>query len=162
MTISHFKFRVLHVLEVLRITTVISLSQKNFGGSHVKQIDARISKVTCRQSDTFSLCYVSQPWAKSVQFSCSVMSNSLWPHGLQHARLTCPSPTPGAYSNSCPLCQWCHPTISSSVVPSPPTLNLFQHQGLFKWVSSSHQVAKVLELQLQDQSFQQTFRTDFL
>ena len=53
----------------------------------------------------------------SVQFSCSVMSNSLWPHGLQHTRLTCPSPTPGAYSNSCPSSQWCHSTISSSVIP---------------------------------------------
>ena len=52
-----------------------------------------------------------------VQFSCSVMSNSLWPHGLQHARPPCPSPTPGVYSNSCPLSRWCHPTTSSSVVP---------------------------------------------
>ena len=51
------------------------------------------------------------------QFSRSVMSYSLQPHGLQHARLPCPSPTPRAYSNSCPLNQWCHPTISSSVVP---------------------------------------------
>ena len=53
----------------------------------------------------------------SVQFSRSVMSDSLRPHGLQHARLPCPSPTPGAYSNSCPSHRWCHPTISSSVVP---------------------------------------------
>ena len=53
----------------------------------------------------------------SVQFSGSVVSNSLWPHGLQHARLPCPSPTPGVHSNSCPSRQWCHPTISSSVVP---------------------------------------------
>ena len=53
----------------------------------------------------------------SIQFSCSVMSNSLLPHGLQHTRLPCPSPTPGACSNSCPLGRWCHPTISSSVVP---------------------------------------------
>ena len=52
-----------------------------------------------------------------LQFSCSVVSNSLWPHGLQHARLPCPSPTPGACSNSCPSSQWCHPTILSSVVP---------------------------------------------
>ena len=51
------------------------------------------------------------------QLICSVVSNSLQPHGLQHARLPCPSPTPGAYSNSCPLSQWCHPNISSSVVP---------------------------------------------
>ena len=53
----------------------------------------------------------------SVQFSHSVLSDSLLPHGLQHARLPCPSPTPTAYSNSCPLHWWCHPTISSSVVP---------------------------------------------
>ena len=54
----------------------------------------------------------------SVQFSFSVMSDSLWPHGLQHARLPCPSPTPGNCSNSCPPSRWCHPTISSSVVSS--------------------------------------------
>ena len=63
------------------------------------------------------------------------MSNSLWPHGLRHARLPCPSPIPGACSNSCALSWWCHPTISSLVVPSPPAFNLSQHQGLFKWVS---------------------------
>ena len=50
-------------------------------------------------------------------FSPSVMSDSLWPHGLQHARLPCPSPTPGVHPNPYPLSQWCHPTISSSVVP---------------------------------------------
>ena len=98
----------------------------------------------------------------SVQFSCSVMSASLWPHGLQHARPTCPSPTPGVYSNPCPLSQWCHPTISPLSVPSSPAFNLSQHQGLFKWVSSSHQVAIVLEFQLQHQSFQWTLRTDLL
>ena len=54
----------------------------------------------------------------SVQLGHSVMSNSLWSHGLQHTRLLCPSPTPGAYSNSCPLSWWCHPTIPSSVIPS--------------------------------------------
>ena len=53
----------------------------------------------------------------SVQFSCSVMSDSLQPYGLQYARLLCPLPTPGVYSNSCPLCRWCHPTILSSVIP---------------------------------------------
>ena len=51
------------------------------------------------------------------QFSHSVVSDSLWPHGLQHARLPCPSPTPGACSNSCPSSQWCYPIISSSLVP---------------------------------------------
>ena len=54
----------------------------------------------------------------SVPFSCSVMSDSLQPHGRHHARLPCQSPAPGACSNSCPLSRWCHPTISSSVVPS--------------------------------------------
>ena len=88
----------------------------------------------------------------SVQFSRSDMSNSLGPHGLQYARLPCPSPTPGTYSNSCPLSWWCHPTISSSVVPSPPAFNHSQHQGLFQWVSSSHQMAKVLEFHLQHSS----------
>ena len=78
----------------------------------------------------------------SVQFSHSVVSDTLRPHELQHTRPPCPSPTPGVYPNSCPLSRWCHPTISSSVIPSPPALNLSQHQGLFKWVSSSHQVAK--------------------
>ena len=56
-------------------------------------------------------------WIPHLLFSRSVMSNSLQPHGLQHARLPCPSPTPGACSNSCPSSQWCHPTISFSVVP---------------------------------------------
>ena len=98
----------------------------------------------------------------SVQFSRSVVSDSLRPHGLQHTRPPCPSPTPRTYSNSYPLSQWCQPTISSLLSPSPSAFNLSQHQGLFKWVSSSHQVAKVLEFQLQHQSFQWIFRTDFL
>ena len=52
-----------------------------------------------------------------VQFSCSVVSDSLWPHELQHARPPCPSPTPAVHPNPRPLCRWCHPTISSSVIP---------------------------------------------
>ena len=61
----------------------------------------------------------------SVQFSWSVMSNSLWPHGLQHARLPCPSPNPGACSNSCPLSQWYYPIISSSIIPFSSCLQSF-------------------------------------
>ena len=68
-----------------------------------------------------------------------------WPHGLQRARLPCPSPTPGVCSNACPLRRWCLPTISASVTPSP-ALSLSQHQGLFQWASPSYHVAKVLEL----------------
>ena len=67
----------------------------------------------------------------SVQFSDSVMSNSLQPHGRQHIRLSCPSPTPGACSNSCPLSQWCHPTISSSVIPFSSHLQSFLASGSF-------------------------------
>ena len=61
----------------------------------------------------------------TVQFSYSVVSNSLWPHGLQHTRFPCPSPTPGACSNSCPQSRWRHPTISSSVVPFYSCLQSF-------------------------------------
>ena len=97
-----------------------------------------------------------------VQLSHSVMSNSLRPHGPRHARPPWPTPTPGVYPNSCPsssdAIQSSHPLLS----PSPPAPNPSQHQGLFQWVSSSHQVAKVLEFQLQHQSFQWTPRTDLL
>ena len=72
------------------------------------------------------------------------MSNSLWPHGLQHSSLPCSSPTPGVYSNLCPSRRdMIQPSSLSS--PSPPVFNLSQHQGLFKWDSSSHQVAKGLD-----------------
>ena len=67
----------------------------------------------------------------SVQFSCSVVSNSLWPHGLQHIRLPCPSPTARAYSNSYPSHWWCHPTILSSVVPFSSHLQSFPASGFF-------------------------------
>ena len=66
----------------------------------------------------------------SVQFSCSVVSDSFWPHGLQHTRLPCSSPSPGACSNSCPS-QWCHPTISSSVNPFSSCLQSFPPSGSF-------------------------------
>ena len=80
------------------------------------------------------------PWGKksqiqlsnSVQFSCSVMSNSLRPHEPQHARPPCPSPTPGVYPNSCPSSRWCHPTISSSVDPFSSYLQSFLSPGYFQ------------------------------
>ena len=84
----------------------------------------------------------------SVQFSCSVVSDSLQPHESQHARPPCPSPTPGVHSDSRPSSQWCiqpsHPLSS----PSPPAPNPSQHQRLFQWVNSLREVAKVLEFQL--------------
>ena len=68
----------------------------------------------------------------SVQFSCSVMSDSLWPHELQHARPPSPSPNPGVYPNPCPLSQWCHPTISSSVIPFSSCPQSFPASGSFQ------------------------------
>jgi len=68
----------------------------------------------------------------SVQFSCSVVSDSLWPHGLQHARPPCLSPTPRVYSNSFSWSQWCHPTISSSVIPLSSHLQSFPASGSFQ------------------------------
>ena len=68
----------------------------------------------------------------SVQFSHSVVSDSLWPHGLKHARPPCPSPTPGVYSNSCPLSRWCHPTVSSFVIPFSSCLQSFPASGSFQ------------------------------
>ena len=97
----------------------------------------------------------------SLQFSRSVMSDSLPPRELQHAKPPYPSPTPGVHPNPCPLSRWCQPSHSPSF-PSPPALSVSQHQGLFQLVSSSHQVAKVLEFQLQHQSFWWIFRVDFL
>ena len=100
-------------------------------------------------------------WAIFSQFSCSVMSDSLRPHEPQHTRLPCPSPTPGVHPDQGLSSWWRHPSHPLSSF-SLPALNLSQHQGFFKWVSSLHQVAKVLESQLQHQSFQWIFRTDLL
>ena len=73
----------------------------------------------------------------SVQFTRSVVSDSMQPDGLQHTRPPCPSPTPRVYSNSCPSSLWCHPTISSSVVSFSSCLQSFPASGSFHWVSSS-------------------------
>ena len=111
---------------------------------------------------TYKKVYSSLNPFSSVQFSRSVVSDSLRPHELQHARPPCPSPTPGVYSNSCPSSPWCHQPSHPLSSPSPPAPNPSQHQGLFQWVNSSHEVAKVLEFQLQHQSFQWTPSTDLL
>ena len=98
-------------------------------------------------------------WVQFSSLSRSVMSDSLWPHGLQHSRLPCPSPTPGACSNSCPVSRWCHPTISSSVAlfsscpqffPASgpfPMSQLFASGGQSIGVSAS---APVLPMNIQD------------
>ena len=95
----------------------------------------------------------------SVQFSCSVMSNPLQHHGLHHTRPPCPSPAPRAYSNSCPLSRWCHPTISSSIIPFSSHLQSFPESGSFprsQFLTSGGQStgvsasASVLPMNIQD------------
>ena len=111
------------------------------------------------------ICHELEPsWMgfSSVQFSHSIMSNSLRPHESQHTRPPCPSTTPRVHSDSRPSSQWCHPAISSSVVPSSSCPQSLPAQGFLQWVNSSHEVAKVLEFQLQHHSFQRTPRTDLL
>ena len=95
-------------------------------------------------------------WKDSPSFHCCSVAKlclNLWLHRLQHARLPCPSPSPWVYSNSCPLSQWCHPTISSSVGPFSSCLQSFPASGSFlmSWLFTSG--AQVLELQRQHQSF---------
>ena len=101
------------------------------------------------------------PWFSSVQFSRSVVSDSLRPHESQNARPPCPSQTPGVYSNSCPSSWWCHPAISSSVVPfsscpqSLPASGSFPMSQLFAWGGQSIGVsasASVLPMNTQDWS----------
>ena len=104
---------------------------------------------------------LSQRLISSVQFSRSVVSDSLWPHELQHTRLPCPLPTPRVYPNSCPLSWWSHPTISSSVAPfsscpqSLPASGSFPMSQLFAWGGQSIGIsasASVLPMNTQDWS----------
>ena len=99
-------------------------------------------KIVLGQTSKREECFPDQN-GSSVQFSHSVMSYSLWPHEPQHTRPPCPSPTPGVHLNPCPLSRWCHPTISSSVVPFPscpqsfPASGSFPMSQLFAWGGQS-------------------------
>ena len=110
----------------------------------------------------------------TFQFSCSVVSDSFWPHELQHARPPCPSPTPGVHPNPCPLSRWCHPAISSSVVPfsscpqslpasgSFPMSQLFAWGGILYWsfsfsISTSKEHPGLISQKLQIWSLSQTY-----
>ena len=106
-------------------------------------------------------CHICTCCLSSVHFSCSVMSDSLWPHESQHARPPCPSPTPGVHTNSCPSSWWCHPAISSSVVPfsscpqSLPASGSFPMSQFFTWGGQSIGVsalASFLSMNTQDWS----------
>ena len=110
---------------------------------------------TCQLQIVFAMWY--------VQFSSVVQScPNLQPHGLQHARARCSSPTPGAWANSCPLSWWFHPTISSSVNIFSSCLQSFPVTGLFLISQFFTSVGKILEVQFQHRSFQWIFRIDFL
>ena len=101
------------------------------------------------------------PTVATVVSQSLAVSYSLQPHGLQHARLLCPLLSPRICSNSCPLSWWCYLTISTSTTPFSFCPQSFPASGIFQWVGSWHQVAKVLQLQFQHQSFQWIFRISF-
>ena len=108
-----------------------------------------------------SLNKTEEVWRKNYRCLITVMSDSLRPHELKQARVLCPSPYSWVSQTHV---HWVSDTIQPTHRLSPPfplALNLSQHQGLFQWVSSSHQVAEVLELQLQHQSFQWIFRVEY-
>ena len=166
-----------------------SLKLNCFFFPQLRTTSAVVVSVTCRfsvmENMSFSfvgvylwVVYMSHLWKKVIllntkakclendirsdQISCSVMSNSLQPHESQHTRPPCPSPLPVFTQTHV---HWVSDAIQPSHLlwsPSAPAFILSQHQGLFQWISSLHQLVKVLEFQFQHQSFQWIFRTDFL
>ena len=108
------------------------------------------------------LTYGKFPHLSSVQFSHAVMSDSLRPHGLQHTRPNCPSPISRACSNSCPLSQWCHPTILSSVNPFSSCPQSYSASGTFPINQLLASRDQSIGVSVQHQSFQWIFRVDFL
>ena len=95
--------------------------------THMEESTYNSSKLNSKKSVNSGIC----PMFSSVQFICSVVSKSLQPHGLQHTRLPCPSPTPRACSNLCPSSQWCHPNTLSTAVPFASCLQSFPASGSF-------------------------------
>ena len=135
-----------HTVKFLRIFSIKKISRvlnslwqvtKNTAANKFKKLEI-IKIMIIKNSNNYSVQF------SSVAQSCL----TLWPHESQDTRPPCPSPTPGVHPNPCRLSWWCHPDISSSVIPSPPAPNPSQHHGHFPWVNSSHEVAKVLEFQL--------------
>ena len=123
-------------------------------------------------ADSLHLSHQGSPKILSVQFSHPVVSNCLLPHGVQHVRAPCPSPTPGVYSNSCPLSQWCHPTISSSVTSFSSCLQSFPVSNesvlCIRWpeywcfsfsISPSNEFSRLISLRMDWLSFLAVRRT---
>ena len=110
---------------------ILPINSKHYFAMAGMKINSITLSICMLSSYLMPLLILTTTLIGSVHFSCSVMSDSQWPHGQQHARLPCPSPTPGACSNSSPLSRWCHPTISSSVVPFSSLLQSFPASGSF-------------------------------
>ena len=172
MNIKHNQWEYTEVKEIFYLKRNCHLELKSVVSHHHYVIFSRRSIKICQKfsfyirkvnnyllwNETFSALWSTS----SVQLSLWVMSNSWRHHGLQHVRPPSPSPTPGVYSDSCLLSWWCHPTISSSVIPFSCYLQFFPASGSFLMSQFFHQVDKLLTFQLQHQSFQWIFRTDFL
>ena len=162
-----FSVLFLTVSSMYRIALALSECFIGWMNQWVKSI-LSLSYMFCTLKITESMCFnILAMWrlvpCGSLLFSWLVKSTSLdRPHGLQHTRLPCPLLSPGVYPNSCPLSWWCHPTISSSVILFPFCPQSFPASGSFPVSQFFAYFAKVLELQLQLQSFWWIFRTDFL
>ena len=156
---DHGEFRILNLVWEDLLLILITAAYMTRGP------EANLLRCFLLYCKTGLILYVKEPGTRCdiylVQFSLSVMSDSLRPHESQHARAPCPSPTPGVHSNSCPSSRWCHPAISSSVVPfsscpqSLPASETFPMSQLFTWGGQSIGVsasASVLPMNTQDWS----------
>ena len=135
--------------------------------THKEMKSIRNGKYVCKYDfkidfNISSLNFFKKDLRLSLLFMHSVVSNSLWPHGLQHTSLPCPSPSPGVCSNSCPLTWWCHPTISSSVDPFFSCPQSFPASGSFQVSQFFTSDGQSIRASASHQSFQWIFRTDFL
>ena len=141
------------VLEFCTLILIAFFLSAFLGHLHINLAKCKCIDSVIGHNSSHLLCPLAMPQFSSVH---SVVSDFLWPHGLQHAKLPCPSWNPGACSNSWPLSQWCHPTISSSLGPSHPAFNLSQHQSFLTsqfFASDGQSIgvsASVLPMNIQD------------
>ena len=117
---------------------------------------------SCHHLQITSLYFATILWIYFIKFRCSVVSDSLTPHGLQHTRLPCPSPSPKACQNSCPLSQWCHPKISSSVVPFSSCFQSFPASESFLMSQLFASGGQSIGISASASVLQWIFRTDCL
>ena len=141
------------------LSTLFALCVSQFANCKTRIMIMSFTGLLCEWNERIHAYCLLQCPRHCLKFSHSVVSNSLWTHGLQHTSLPCPSPTPGACSNSYQLSQWCHPTISSSVIPFSSSLQSFPASGSFPISQSSASggqsigvstLASVLPMNIQD------------